>query len=52
MKEIIYKSKKNVRLDSFLRQDYPLFSTGVFNKLLRQNKIKVNDAKPAATVWG
>ncbi|MEG1895665.1 MAG: RluA family pseudouridine synthase, partial [Oscillospiraceae bacterium] len=49
MKEIIYKSKKNVRLDSFLRQDYPLFSTGVFNKLLRQNKIKVNDAKPAAT---
>ncbi len=46
MKEIIYKEIKQERIYTFLSQKYPLIRLSVFNKFLRQNKIKVNGTKP------
>lgn len=48
MKEIVYKSGKSVRLDSFLQESFPLLKTGIVNKFLRQNKIKINGVKKDA----
>ena len=48
MKELIYKGKNPVRLDSYISEKYPLVRPGTLNKFLRQNKVKVNGAKAAA----
>ncbi len=47
MKELIYKELKQQRLDLYLSEKYPLIRSGVYNKFIRQNKIKVNGSKPS-----
>ena len=48
MKELIFKGANSVRLDIYLAQQYPLIRSGVLNKFLRQNKVKINGAKTTA----
>ena len=47
MKEIVFKDEKNIRLDNYLSSMYPLLKNSNINKMLRQNKIKVNGKKPS-----
>ncbi len=45
MKKIIVKTDKQIRLDVYLIDKYPLFNIPNINKFIRQNKIKVNSKK-------
>ena len=48
MKEIIFNETKPKRLDIYISERFPLIRPGNFNKLIRQNKVKVNGTKVTA----
>lgn len=51
MRTIVYKGLRQQTLQQYLQQEFPLLSTGLCNKFLRENKIKLNGKKrPLATV--
>ncbi len=45
MKKIVVNTNKQIRLDKFLYEEYPLLTISNINKFIRQNKIKVNSKK-------
>ena len=48
MKELIFNENKPKRLDVYINEQFPLIRPTSLNKLVRQNKVKVNGAKTIA----
>lgn len=48
MKQLIVQSEEPVRLDKYLRRDYPNLTQGMIEKSLRKGNIKLNGNKSRA----